>query len=68
VIAASIAAWPVAFIAMRLYLDRFVSPIEPRAFPFIASLLVMLSIAWLAVGGQTVRAARTTPARVLRSE
>ena len=68
VIVASVAAWPIAFIAMRLYLDRFVSPIELNALPFIAGLLAMLSIAWLAVGTHTLRAARTIPARVLRQE
>jgi putative ABC transport system permease protein len=63
-----VAAWPIAFIAMRLYLDRFVSPIELNALPFIGGLLAMLSIAWLAVGAHTMRAARTIPARVLRQE
>ena len=68
VIVAGVAAWPVAFIAMRLYLDRFVSPIELNAFPFVAGLLAMLSIGWLAVGAQTLRAARTIPAQALRQE
>ena len=68
VILASVAAWPIAFIAMRLYLERFVSPIELNAFPFIAGLLAMLSIGWLAVGAQTLRAARTIPAQALRQE
>ena len=68
VILATVAAWPIAFIAMRLYLERFVSPIELNALPFIAGLLAMLSIGWLAVGAQTLRAARTIPARVLRQE
>ena len=68
VIVASVAAWPVAFVAMRLYLDRFVSPIELNAFPFVAGLLAMLSIGWLAVGAQTLRAARTIPAQALRQE
>src|SRR4051812_35474045 len=54
------AAWPPAYIAMRLYLDRFVSPIELNALPFIAGLLAMLSIAWLAVGAQILRAVRTS--------
>jgi hypothetical protein len=45
-----------------------VSPIELNAVPFIAGLLAMLSIAWLAVGTHTLRAARTIPARVLRQE
>ena len=68
VLLASVAAWPIAFIAMRLYLDRFVSPIELDAIPFIGSLVAMLAIGWLAVGAQTVRAARTVPARALRHE
>jgi putative ABC transport system permease protein len=68
VIVASVAAWPVAFIAMRLYLDRFVSPIELNAAPFVAGLLAMLSIGWLAVSAQTLRAARTIPAQALRQE
>jgi hypothetical protein len=59
---------PVAFIAMRLYLDRFASPIELNAVPFFICLLVMLSIGWLAVGTQTLRAARTRPASALRQE
>jgi putative ABC transport system permease protein len=68
VILASLAAWPLAYIAMRLYLDRFVSPIELNALPFVAGLVAMLSIGWLAVGAQTLRAARTVPARALRQE
>jgi len=68
VIVASVAAWPIAFIAMRLYLDRFVSPIDLNALPFIAGFLIMLAIAWVAVGAQTLRAARTVPARALRQE
>jgi putative ABC transport system permease protein len=68
VILASVAAWPIAYIAMRLYLDRFVSPIGLDAFPFVAGLVALLAVAWLAVGAQTLRAARTIPARVLRQE
>jgi putative ABC transport system permease protein len=68
VIVASVAAWPIAYIAMRLYLDRFVSPIELNAVPFVAGLVAMLATAWLAVGAQTLRAARTMPAHVLRQE
>jgi putative ABC transport system permease protein len=68
VIVAGVAAWPIAYVAMRLYLDRFVTPIQLNAFPFVACLLAMLSIGWLAVGAQTLRAARTRPASVLRQE
>ena len=65
---ANIAAWPLAFIAARFYLKQFLNPIPLTPLPFVASLLFTLAIAWLAVGGQTLRAARLKPAQVLRHE
>jgi len=38
------------------------------AWPFVLSVVITLAIACLAVLGQTLRAARTTPAEVLRNE
>jgi putative ABC transport system permease protein len=68
VVVASVAAWPIAFIVLRYYLDRYVSPVRLDAVPFLAGSLIVVSIAWLAVGAQTLRAARTAPADVLRHE
>ncbi len=68
VVAGSFVASLVAFFAMRRYLDGFLSPVELNAAPFVACLLVMLLIAAIAVGAQTLRAARTIPAQVLRNE
>jgi hypothetical protein len=62
-------ATPANVAVLSLGLTRPVrKPIELNALPFIAGLLATLSIAWLAVGAQTLRAARTVPARVLRQE
>jgi ABC-type lipoprotein release transport system permease subunit len=44
------------------------APIALTAWPFVFSLLVTLAIAWVSVGGQTLRAAGTRPAEVLRYE
>jgi putative ABC transport system permease protein len=68
VLIAGVVAWPLAYFAARAYLSRFVSPIELSPAPFALCLLFILSIAWLAVGGQTWRAARRRPASVLRTE
>ena len=68
VVVASVVAWPIAFIVVRHYLDRYVSPVQLDAVPFVAGSALVVAIAWLAVGAQTLRAARTAPANVLRHE
>jgi putative ABC transport system permease protein len=68
VLAGSLAAWPVALIAMRNYLDRFASPIELDARLFVGCLLAMLLLATLTVGAQALHAARSRPTEALRHE
>jgi putative ABC transport system permease protein len=68
VLVANLIAWPAGYFAARAYLNQFSESIQLTPWPFIASLALTLAIAWLAVGGQTLRAARTTPGEVLRSE
>jgi putative ABC transport system permease protein len=68
VIAASFAAWPIAFIAMQSYLDRFARPIELDITLFVACFLGMLLLASLTIGAQILRAARTRPSAALRHE
>jgi putative ABC transport system permease protein len=68
VVIASVVVWPLAFMAAHAYLDTFRNPISLDALPFVLSLLITCAIAWLAVGLQTLRAARTRPADVLRHE
>ena len=36
--------------------------------PYVASLVLTLGLAWVGVGGQALKAARLIPARVLRDE
>ncbi|HZF31202.1 MAG TPA: ABC transporter permease [Gammaproteobacteria bacterium] len=68
VIIANLLAWPLGFVAARVYLKQFLNPIPITPLPFVASLVVTVAIAWLAVGSQTWRAARLKPADVLRHE
>jgi putative ABC transport system permease protein len=68
VLIASLAAWPLAYLAAEAYLNQFINPIDLSPLPFVICLLFTLLIAWLAVGGQTWRAARQQPVDVLRSE
>jgi putative ABC transport system permease protein len=68
VIIANIIAWPLAFIAMQFYLSVFTQRTSLSITPFIASLVITVLIAWLAVAAQATRAARMNPATVLRSE
>ena len=68
VLAAILAAWPVAFIAMRSYLDRFASPIELDFTLFAACFVGMLLVASVTVGGQVLYAARARPTEALRHE
>jgi putative ABC transport system permease protein len=68
VVVANLIAWPAAYVAARSYLDMLIAPIEITVWPFLLSLLVTLGIAWIAVSGQTLRAAHMKPADVLRHE
>jgi putative ABC transport system permease protein len=68
VIVANLVAWPAGYFAARAYLNQFSESIGLTPWPFVLSVAITLAIAWLAVVGQTLRAARTTPAEVLRHE
>ena len=66
VLIANVVAWPLAYFAAQQYLSVFMHRIPLTPVPFGLSLALALAIAWIAVGGQAVRAARASPATVLR--
>jgi putative ABC transport system permease protein len=68
VVIANLLAWPAGYLAARVYLNRFSQSITLTPWPFVLSVAITLVIACLAVLGQTVRAARVTPAQVLRQD
>jgi len=68
VVIANLIAWPIAFVAMQIYLGLFTQRIGLTATPFVLSLILTLFIAWISVAIQATRAARLNPATVLRYE
>jgi putative ABC transport system permease protein len=68
VLVANLLAAPVAYLAMQRWLDGFAYRIEQGPGIFLLAALLALSIALLAVGYQSVRAALTDPVRALRHE
>jgi putative ABC transport system permease protein len=68
VLVANVIAWPAGYVAGRYYLNQFPGSISLTPWPFALSVVITVAIACLAVLGQTLRAARTTPAEVLRNE
>jgi putative ABC transport system permease protein len=68
VLIANVIAWPLAYFAAHWYINLFIQRIGLTPLPFVASLAIVVVIAWIAVGGQALRAARTNPATVLRFE
>lgn len=68
IVAANLVAWPLAYLAGRVYFSLFTERSSISPWPFVLGLLITLGIAWAAVGGQALLAARLKPARVLRFE
>lgn len=66
VVIANLVAWPIAYLGARTYLVRFLDPIALTPWPFALSLAITVVIAIMAVFVQTLRAASTRPADVLR--
>lgn len=68
VLVANLIAWPLGYLAAQTYLRVFIQRIPITPLPFVASLAIVLAVAWAAVGSQAWRAARANPATVLRFE
>jgi putative ABC transport system permease protein len=66
ILIANLIAWPLGYLAVQTYLANFLDRVSLGPWPFALSLLITLAVAWIAVGGQTWRAASIRPARVLR--
>jgi putative ABC transport system permease protein len=68
VLLANIIAWPVAYLAMRKWLQGFAYRIELGIGTFILSALLTFVIALLTLSYQSIRAASTDPVKALRYE
>lgn len=68
ILAAGLVAGPTAYWASGRWLQGFAYHISPSLGVFVASVLATLAVALLAVGYQSVRAARANPVEALRHE
>ena len=68
VLVANLIAWPVAWWAMRNWLNEFESRIDITPTPFVAAGLLALVIAAATIVGHAVRVARANPIHALRYE
>ena len=68
VIVANILAWPLAWYAMRSWLQNFVYQTNMNLFIFIGSGLIALIIAFFTISIQTVKAANINPVEALKYE
>jgi putative ABC transport system permease protein len=68
VLAANLIAWPVAWYAMRRWLEGFAYRIELGSGVFVVGGLMALGVAWLTVCWQAIRAALANPVGALRYE
>ncbi|MDV3457335.1 FtsX-like permease family protein [Sphingomonas sp. HF-S4] len=68
VVLANLIAWPIAWWAMREWLNTFDIRIALTPGPFVLAGLLALAIAIVTVAGQSLRVARTNPIHALRYE
>lgn len=68
VLIASLAAWPLGYLAGQTYLTLFTSHTTLGLWPFVISLAVTMGVAWLAVGWRIAAASAKSPAEILRYE
>jgi putative ABC transport system permease protein len=68
VLVANLIAWPVAWWAMRNWLDEFEARVEIGPGPFLLAGLLALLIAIGTIAGHAVRVARANPIHALRYE
>jgi putative ABC transport system permease protein len=70
VLLANLIAWPLAYLFMKDWLNRFVyqAPFAEWAWLFVASALAALVVAWLTIALQASRAASARPVLALRYE
>ncbi len=68
VLLANVIAWPLAWLALHNWLQGFAYRIDQSPLLFLAAGAATLIVAWLVVGGHTLRVARANPIDALRCE
>ena len=65
---ADLIAWPVAYVVLNRWLQRFAYRVEITLPTFVLAAIVTLALAFLAVGYQSVKVASANPVKSLRYE
>lgn len=68
VLIANLVAWPFAYYACLSYLNLFNDAIDITPLPFLLAMVVSLLVSWIAIYGQTWKAANTSPQQFMRYE
>jgi putative ABC transport system permease protein len=68
VLVASVIAWPVSYLLMRMWLESFAYRVDMSPFVFAGATAAALAVAWITVGGVAARAASAKPVNTLRYE
>ena len=68
VLISNVLAWPLAYLAMKYWLQNFTYRVEFPFWTFIISLLLSLTIAVISVSWQSLKASRMNPAASIRVE
>lgn len=68
VLRANLFAWPVAYYALTKWLQSFAYRTSLGFGMFLLSSVLALMIAWMTVGWQSIKAARSNPADAIRHE
>jgi putative ABC transport system permease protein len=68
VLIANLIAWPIAYFALKHWLQNYAYHISIKATPFLISAALALIVALLSIGYQVIKAARANPVDALRYE
>ncbi|MFC0875266.1 ABC transporter permease [Saccharicrinis sp. FJH2] len=68
ILVANIIAWPLAYYAMKQWLQNFAYRISPGIWPFIFSGAIVFTVALITIGWLAMRAATKNPVEALRYE
>ena len=68
ILVSSLIAYPVAYFGSRYWLEGFASKVNINPVIFLLATLITLSIGWISISYQTIKAANYNPANALRIE
>jgi putative ABC transport system permease protein len=68
VVVANVVGWPAAYFFISRWLENFAYRVDISVWPFVATAAISITLGWISVSFQTIRAAMTNPVDALRYE